>query len=447
MRFKPAKSVLIVLSVCAIAAVPPTPAQRHAIDYRIGEVQVCGAIDELEPDVQQRCLDERREFSSGEKVCVYTRFANPGGEHRHRVVAWRDGEEQFVRDDAGAHVDSWRVDEEWWAYCEPDPALPGNWRFDLFADIGRGFELVGSRSFAVRAEQLYEVGKAETCAEVRAAADGWQYECTESKRVFAAGERAHMVAEFRNVIADHRFRVETRRDGRLVRTQTTDWNRVHERWHKSFLVPEVETAPGRYEFVYSIDTGNGFERVGSRRFAVGVRAPVLGPVRNQCHWPQRRGVWAICKHRRGGPHAPHGVAFADDSAAWDINLRDYEDAGKPVYPMAPGRIVRFGGPGSAAYNGAAGVLVEHETADGERWWSAYLHMQRDSIAVREGQMVDVDTPLGRIGRTGTTNSHLHAVAYRGENRKGGLRSFEALIVPRTEPVQTARRAAPAAGKS
>lgn len=441
MRFKPARTVLLVLSACVIAAVPPTPAQRHAIDYRIGAVQVCAAIDDLSPDLDQRCIDERREFASGEQVCVYTRFARHQGEHRHRVVAFRDGVEQFVRDDAGAHMDSPRGADEWWAYCEADPALPGNWRFDLFADIGSGYELIGSRSFAVHADRLYEAGPAETCAEVEADAEGGTWACLEPKQVFAAGEHARLVAEFRNVVADHRFRVETRRDGRLVRTQTTDWNRVQERRHAAYFVPEVETAPGSYDFTWYIDVGAGFERVGTRHFEAGVTAPVAGPIRNQCFWPQRKGVWAVCKHQRGGPHASHGVAFADDRNAWDINLRDYEDAGEPVYPMAPGRIVRFGGPGSAAYNGAAGVLVEHETADGERWWSAYLHMQRDSVAVREGDVVGLDTMLGRIGRTGTTNAHLHAVVYRGENRKGGLESVDARFVPRDERLQLARRGA------
>lgn len=439
MPFKPAKTLLIALAACVIAAVPPTPAQRHAIDYRLGDVRVCGAIDELNPDARSRCADERREFASGEQVCVYTRFANPKGSHRHRIVASHNGVEQFTRDDIGEHEDSWQVQDEWWSYCEPDPALPGNWRFDLYADVGRGYELIGSRSFAMHADHLYEIGDVQTCDKIRTSADGWQYECADPKKRFAASERAHMVAEFRNVVADHRFRAETRRDGKLVRTQTTDWNRVHARWDRSFFVPEVETVPGSYEFAYYIDVGNGFERVGTKTFEVGIRSPVHGPVRMQCGWPEDKGIWAFCKHRPGGPHAAHGVAFADDSRAWDINLRDYEDSGEWVYPVAPGKVVRYGGAGASRYNGAAGVLIEHQTADGERWWSGYLHMRRDSVQVHEGDIVDIDTPLGRIGRTGTTNSHLHAVIYRGANTKGGLRSFDAAFLPRVEPIQFARR--------
>jgi len=439
MRLRANKYLTLLFSALVIAAVPPTSAQKHAIDYRVGDVKVCGRIDGLSLDAPRRCSDERREFQSGEQVCLYTRFENPKGSHRHRVIAYLDGIERFVRDDAGEHIESGRADDEWWTYCEPDIALPGSWRFDLYTDVGAGYEVVGSRSFAVYADALYEFVGAQSCGRVTADADGWRYECAEPRTEFVASERARMVAEFRNVIADHRFRVETRRDGALVRTQTTDWNRVDGRWERSYFVPEVDTAPGDYEFEFFIDVGSGFEQVGSQEFSVGVLAPVDGPVRAQCHWPSRRGTWAFCKHRRSGPHASHGVALADDSAAWDINLRDYEDAGEWVYAVAPGRVVRYGGRDASRYNGAAGVLIEHETADGDRWWSGYLHMRRDSVIVNEGDLVDVDTPIGQIGRTGTSNSHLHAVVYRGENRPAGLRSFDASFIQRDQKFALSRR--------
>jgi len=437
--------LVLLLPTLFIAALPPSPAQRHAIDYRIGHVEVCGDIDESAADASQRCRDRRRDFQSGEQVCVHTRFRSPKATPAYRVVAYLDGEERMQRESAGAPVGSWHVDDSGWAYCEPDLALPGHWRFELYADIGVGFELVGSRSLQMHAERPYEFVGAQTCARVAASVDGWRYECVEPVDTFVASEKAHLVAEFANVVSDHRFRVRTRRDGVLVRTQATDWNRVHERWTRSYFVPDVETTPGTYTFEIAIDVGNGFEPVGTRSFDAVLLAPVTGPVRDQCHWPEERGVWAFCKHRPGRPHAPHGVALSNDNEAWDANLRNYEDTGEWVYPVAPGRIVRYGGPNAARYNGAAGILVQHETRHGEVWWSGYLHMRRDSITVNEGDLVDVNTPIGRIGRTGTTNSHLHFVAYRGENRKQGLRSFNAGVRGRDDATfarQTGIRPAP-----
>lgn len=429
---------LVSLPAMLIAAVPPSPAQRHAIDYRVGDVQVCGAIDEFALLPSERCADRRREFASGEAACVFTRFDSPASVQAHKVVAYRDGVEQFERLSLNHGPGTWHVGEGGWAYCEPDLAVPGHWRFELYVDIGVGFELVGSRSLRVQTEQPYAFAGAETCSRVVTSVDGWSYACAEPADTFVAPERVHLVAEFADVVVDHRFRVVTRRDGALVRTQTTDWNRVRERWARSYFVPDVETTPGTYTFEFFIDVGDGFEPVGTRTFAAALLAPVEGPVRAQCHWPDEHGVWAFCKHGPGGPHAPHGVALSDDSQAWDANLRDYADSGEWVYPVAPGRVVRYGGADAGPYNGAAGILVQHETRHGEVWWSGYLHMRRDSITVREGDLVDVYTPLGRIGRTGTTNSHLHVVAYRGDNDKRGLRSFDAEIRGR-DTVVTARR--------
>lgn len=424
--------MLVLLPTMVLAAVPPSPAQRHAIDYRIGNVQVCGAVEDPAVDPRRQCVDRRRDFDSGEPVCVFTRFDHPKNVLAHRVVAYRDGEEQFKRDSTAHPQGTWHIGDKGWGYCEPDLALPGHWRFELYVDIGVGFELLGSRTLKMHAERPYTFLGAATCARVTTSVDGGRYACADPTDTFVASERAHLVAEFADVVADHRFRVETRRDGLLVRTQTTDWNRVRERWPRSYFVPDIETTPGTYTFDVSIDVGEGFEPVGSHDFTTAVLAPVEGPVRTQCHWPDERGVWAFCKHSPGGPHAPHGVALADDRQAWDANLRDYEDSGEWVYPVAPGRIVRYGGSNASRYNGAAGILVQHETRHGERWWSGYLHMRRDSITVREGDLVDFRTPLGRIGRTGTTNSHLHVVVYRGENRKSALRSFDAAILARDE---------------
>jgi hypothetical protein len=157
---------------------------------------------------------------------------------------------------------------------------------------------------------------------------------------------------------------------------------------------------------------------------------VHGTLRRQCYWPIEPSVWSFCPHRPQGNHAARGVAGADDDKAWDVNLRDFLDTRRPVFAVAPGRVVSYGGTIQPGDGRSAGVLIEHRTPAGERWWSGYLHMRRDSIAVREGDFVEPDTFLGRIGRSGTEDNHLHFVVYDGVNQWGGLRSLDAELHPR-----------------
>lgn len=432
------KPNLLLLIAFVAVAVPASPSQRQASDYLLGDAEICGVVDEWAADGRDRCRDPRREFDSGEEVCLYTRFQTPAGRHRHRVVAYRNGVEQFVRDEAGSHGDSREAEEEWWAHCEPDLALPGDWRFDLYFDTGLGYELVDSEAFQIQAERLYDFATAETCADVAIEDEGWRYDCVEPTDRFLAQEPAYLVAEFRNVIADHRLLAKTFRNGTLIHTEETGWNRVRRRLKQTYFVPvAVDTIPGTYRQEVFIDVGAGYERVADRRFVVDVLAPVEGTISMVCDWPEGDDNWAFCKHGRRGHPMRNGVALADDRSAWDANLPNFRDSGKHVFPVAPGRVVKYGGEHRPGGDETAGVLIEHTTPGGEKWWSGYLHMRRDSIRLREGQLVDIDTPLGQVGRTGANNAHLHVVVYRGKNALGGLKSFEVAFRSRNDESRVA----------
>jgi hypothetical protein len=86
--------------------------------------------------------------------------------------------------------------------------------------------------------------------------------------------------------------------------------------------------------------GNGALWASNTSCTSGAFAPVAGAFEENtsCSWfafPK----WTFCQHRTGY-HAPGaGVAGADDTYAWDINQASNADAGKPVYPTAPGTVV------------------------------------------------------------------------------------------------------------
>jgi spore germination cell wall hydrolase CwlJ-like protein/cell wall-associated NlpC family hydrolase len=177
-----------------------------------------------------------------------------------------------------------------------------------------------------------------------------------------------------------------------------------------------------------------------------VLSPVLGPLDyttccdENC---QNRIIdkWEFCQHKSetlvkssSGEwlsigHIPNGgIGQADDTYAWDVNYnlqkKKDEDAGKPVYAVASGKVAKTYGDRLNIGGTYGQVLLEHPGG----WWSGYLHMK--DIRVTEGQDVNDQTLLGYISNTGTSANHLHFVVYRGENIEGGLKSFDIEITPR-----------------
>jgi hypothetical protein len=163
----------------------------------------------------------------------------------------------------------------------------------------------------------------------------------------------------------------------------------------------------------------------------GAISPVTGPVSVSkppalnCNWPALP-TWIFCQHRTDLHRVDAGVAGADDTFAWDANLANNADAGKPVYATAPGRVVNYGG--SVAPGGSSGaVLIEHDS-DGRIWWSGYLHMT--GIQVGVDQPVNAGTLIGYVGSVGASTAHLHFVMYNGANTFRGLRSYDGQFTAR-----------------
>ncbi len=78
--------------------------------------------------------------------------------------------------------------------------------------------------------------------------------------------------------------------------------------------------------------------------------------------------------------------------------------GKPVYAMADGVVVDvgFNSVGYGRY-----IYIEH-VLNGEKYLSAYAHLERWTMLVEEGDTVSAGQEIGSVGNTGTsTGPHLH----------------------------------------
>lgn len=165
-------------------------------------------------------------------------------------------------------------------------------------------------------------------------------------------------------------------------------------------------------------------------------SPVRGSFRNtgtenpQCD--NAGGLWTFCQHQTDF-HKPGGIRIpaSNETLAWDMNLTANADKGLPVFAVAPGRIVKYGGECLPCAT-FGGVLVEHTSPDGTKWWTGYVHMT-GIPAFQVGDFVTTTTRLGNIGSTGLAGSnreHLHFAVYSGQNRKSKLVSRDALFAQR-----------------
>lgn len=163
-----------------------------------------------------------------------------------------------------------------------------------------------------------------------------------------------------------------------------------------------------------------------------VLSPVIGPLRvTSTNQAINDGKWEFNQHKTGNHTPTGGISLSNDTFAWDVNLltptSGNADAGKVVFAVADGQVVRYvgaqpgGGPGS--------VLIAHPNALNPVWFSGYLHMTNVRATLNE--FVTPTTILGEIGRIGADNEELHFVIYSGQNTRGNLQSFNATISERS----------------
>ncbi|GGM14041.1 M23 family metallopeptidase [Pseudomonas asuensis] len=87
--------------------------------------------------------------------------------------------------------------------------------------------------------------------------------------------------------------------------------------------------------------------------------------------------------------------------------------GTPVLAARSGTVVEIQNRQFGHGPSPSGNFVRIQHDDGTQ--SAYLHLKRGSVVVREGQKVETGTPLAQSGNTGrSTGPHLHFVVQQGE---------------------------------
>lgn len=154
-----------------------------------------------------------------------------------------------------------------------------------------------------------------------------------------------------------------------------------------------------------------------------LKSPFFGPFKmlsSSDGSNQTDGPWTFWVHQSGLHRPGGGIDGANDTYAADVNLNigtvvptgNNLDVGMDFFAVSNGFVVSWHGtipPGTGA---TRPVLIEHSTSGG-KFWSGYLHAA--AIFVRAGDYVTTETRIGRVGRGGIDNDHLHLVIYTGVN--------------------------------
>ena len=109
--------------------------------------------------------------------------------------------------------------------------------------------------------------------------------------------------------------------------------------------------------------------------------------------------WRICPFH--GPEIHSGI---------DLSGYDYT-----IYAISDGKVAYTG------YNSSMGnyIVIDHNI-NGENYSSVYMHLDWGGTFVYEGQIVNKDTVIARMGTTGSsTGTHLHLSLYVGLYLRGG----------------------------
>lgn len=137
------------------------------------------------------------------------------------------------------------------------------------------------------------------------------------------------------------------------------------------------------------------------RYALG--DPRLLPTTNQYPLPWRGGPFRLTQ----GANGKHSHFTAKSRYALDIAM----PVGTPIVAARAGVVVKTENQQSGRGNNPAGNFVRILHDDGTM--GVYLHLQKGSVGVREGQRVAQGSLLARSGNTGnSTGPHLHFVVQR-----------------------------------
>lgn len=141
----------------------------------------------------------------------------------------------------------------------------------------------------------------------------------------------------------------------------------------------------------------------TQQFKYALGDPSLQPIPYAYPLPWKGGPFRVSQ----GPNGRYSHTGAKSRYAIDIAM----PRGTPIVAARSGVVVKVENSQAEGDAEASGNFVRVLHDDGTM--GVYLHLTQGSVSVKEGQHVEVGTPLARSGNTGSSNGpHLHFVVQR-----------------------------------
>jgi hypothetical protein len=216
-------------------------------------------------------VNEKSIFNIGDTVYAIARARNIRVGHQWKIDLYRDG--RFV----SQHLSGWTNVSGSLQYGNFYPyhsnAQAGSYEWRVYLDTGNGYKLMETKPFSVRNQQGSYTYMGARVAEnwtYGTNSDYWNIQPVNPGVTFKRGSNVFVVAQARDVRINHRWKVETLKDGKALWSYTTPWNDVGAGgWtYSNFYPGNYNSGKGKYIFKIYFDDGSGFKLKDTKNFSV-----------------------------------------------------------------------------------------------------------------------------------------------------------------------------------
>ena len=230
---------------------------------------ICEQIDDGPITWSKKATNSKTYFKSGDDINLLVEYKNIVVDHRHKVDIYHNGQYSWTWGGT-----TWANVGGGWGYSYATPcqsnASFGEYEFKISIDTGTGFEQIDSKTCTVEPLELFDYGGAWTCPSFTAGSEPFSNVPVDPRDSFSQSENIWLLLEMKNIVVDHRFKMELYCNDVFWWDYTEDWRYVGQwGWGYSYFSPcQGATGAGNYEFRVFLDIGEGFELFESKTFVV-----------------------------------------------------------------------------------------------------------------------------------------------------------------------------------
>jgi hypothetical protein len=212
--------------------------------------------------------DQKTEFTQGSSIYCLAVLQNISVSHQIKVDIYKDGYYYWTWNGG------WNVVNGSWTYSnaivQQSNAAPGNYQFNIYLDVGNGYQQIDVKTCHVSAVGPgYTYFGSWTCDSVVDGTDPYSKIAVNSKANFVAGHNVYCLSVFQNVYVNHRIKIDVYQNGGYSWTWGGDWNNVGGGWtYSNAVLMYSQISAGAYQFKIYIDTGSGYQLIETKSITV-----------------------------------------------------------------------------------------------------------------------------------------------------------------------------------